>query len=845
MDDSGSGSESASTLSFVLPSAPSSYASLDGSHLTPRVTHRSSPATAAAQRSATPPLQHCHDGSSGRQHRPSLVAQLRRRGLRLAAGLSVVDAVLLALVILLPCFLLRQIYLHDSDASAAAGGSTGLDGAVAALTPAWETTHDLSVHYHLVLLDLLPYADGASDSGGTSVSMRGRYSDATSFTYPLCSFTRVCLTSSHVLLSFANLSVHTFYERTLPYCRDRLYRRFSVCGCFHNGYRPAVLPYALAASDDDLTHARRVAQRMIDSRFGAGEQWTRDSVAADERVVPAAQEIPTVDEMAVTTHSAPRRYADPFIAPAESSSGPFQFRYFPSHYYSIHKWVSLHHIAHWAQKLLVMQATLGHFHHACRHTYARTLPDQRAARSTSSSRAETEELVEQPLRRADGRYSPLPYRVECLPELSGVVCHDTYSPLYEHEENIMDISVHALSDWVDSLGDDVSAHRPAASALPEKWLPLNPALPAEHSLPAAFSPSFSHSSSVLFTNDLYTVYSAEYLGDMEKWNRQLPSPESVRALSCFARVSFSPLFGTFVDNAYDAQQWRKRAMRHYELKEHRTHSFAEVSIPPAPHTAEPSQQQSADAAGQLDDRRLLALPVLAAAHDGDVAATPSSPAAASAATPSSHSYPSITHSASAAIGLSSCPPSSAVLIYRPDRSILNQGELLSLLKAKYNLLLHPTAVDGSTSSFEQARIFASAGLILSPHSSQLVNVMFAHSSAAVVEVTGEFYNLDFARYATSMGVYFRYAIGGSFPQAHQPPDPLMADCVRELHQCAGDNWCIGARAVVHCKQNSFFPNKNLPYYANLTAVDIAVRHALSHVLKHCYGKWQDVRLATV
>ena len=250
----GSGSESASLLSPVLPSAPSSYASLDGSLLTPRVTHRSSPGAGVVHRSATPPLQHCYDGSSGKQHRPSLVAQLRRRWLRLTAGLSVVDCALLALVVLLPCFLLRQIYLHDSDASlAAAGGSTDLDGAVAALTPAWETTHDLSVHYQLVLLDLLPYADSGSDSGGTSVSLRGRYSDATSFTYPLCSFTRVCLTPSHVLLSFANLSVHTFYERTLPYCRDRLYRRFGVCGCFHNGYRPAVLPYALAASDDELS----------------------------------------------------------------------------------------------------------------------------------------------------------------------------------------------------------------------------------------------------------------------------------------------------------------------------------------------------------------------------------------------------------------------------------------------------------------------------------------------------------------------------------------------------------------------------------------------------------------
>ena len=468
--------------------------------------------------------------------------------------------------------------------------------------------------------------------------------------------------------------------------------------------------------------------------------------------------------------------------------------------------------------------------------------DKHGPHITHSGRAEMEELMEQVRRRSDSRYSPLPYRLECLPELSGVLCHDTYSPLYEHEENIMDISMHALSDWVDSLGDDVSAHSPAASLKPTtQWMSLHPSLPATQSLPAAFSPSFSHSSSVVFTNELFTVYSADYLADIEKWNRQLPPPETVHTLSCFSRVSFSPLFGTFVDNAYDAQQWRKRAMRHYGLREHRTHLFREVRIRPANYTA----TSQLEVASNSRERRVLALPPDDVAAGPLAAVTRLVSASVSAVRNASSVFPSITHSASASIGLTSCPPSSAVLIYRPDRSILNQGELLSFLKQKYNLLVHPTAVDGATTSFEQARIFASAGLILSPHSSQLVNVMFTHSSAAVIEVTGEFYNLDFSRYATSMGVYFRYAIGGHFPAAHQPADPLMVDCVRELHQCEGDNWCIAARAEQYCKQGSFFPNKNLPYYANITAVDIAVRQTLSHLIKHCYGRWQDVRLAAV
>ena len=67
--------------------------------------------------------------------------------------------------------------------------------------------------------------------------------------------------------------------------------------------------------------------------------------------------------------------------------------------------------------------------------------------------------------------------------------------------------------------------------------------------------------------------------------------------------------------------------------------------------------------------------------------------------------------------------------------------------------------------------------------------MFTPSSAAMIEVTGEYYNLDFARYATSMGVYFRYAIGGVFPNTTTPDDPLMTTASR---RCTG----VGATASV-------------------------------------------------
>ena len=346
---SSSGGDGMTAIS-LLPTVPSSSdvddsrsTSYSAHFLAPRVTHRSPSSTHRTSTPQPPSLTDCSEDDEWREKQKApLLARLRRWWLRCAAGLTTSDALLIALVTLLPCLLLHHILVHDRPDEQFSSGDATLAATTASQTAAWETTHDLSVHYHLVLLNLLPYTDSVADSSGTSVTIRGQYSDRTSFTYPLCTFTRVCLTSSHVLLSFSNLTVHTFYSLTLPYCRDRLYRKFAVCGCFHGGYRPVVMPYALEASEDEWQSARRVAAHMIERRFGAGEVWMRDSQSADQRVVPAAREIPNMDELATTSHSSPRLYVDPFLSPSSpstpaSASASFNFRYFPSHFYTIHK----------------------------------------------------------------------------------------------------------------------------------------------------------------------------------------------------------------------------------------------------------------------------------------------------------------------------------------------------------------------------------------------------------------------------------------------------------------------------------------------------------------------------
>ena len=790
-------------------------------------------------------------GDDSDADKKAVAPPFRLRWQRALSTLNPAATALTALVVILCTFLLLQLHLLISSSSSP---SSSLSSSEEVRPAQWETVNGLRVHYHLVVVDLLPYTASPDDSSGTSVQIRGQYSDRTSFQYPLCTFTRVCASSSHVLMAFSNLSVHLFYERALPYCHDRLYRTLPVCGCFHAGYRPGLLPFAERVEAEQRADAERVADAMLLQRFGA-QQWERTGLEQ----VGVAREVPTLEELTSLPSSFPRLYPDPFQqSSAATSTSRFAFHYHASHSWSIHKWVNLHHIAHWAQKLLVMQATYAHYAHACRHRYRRLIhtrwnhwegmrPDSVGHSVTANGRAELTELFEEPRRKPGSDYDDGDFTIDCLPEIAGVLCHDTFAPLTEHEESILDITVHALADWVGSLGDDVEQHSvPRSSTEPPVALSLHPWLPASPALPAAFAPTFSPWSSVLFASDLFMRYPEWYLGDVEKWHQQLPPPVNVSSLSCFARLSFSPMYGTFVDNAYDATTWRREAMKHYGLQQHTQHHWRDVQIPLVVPDLPGLHPTTLPAAVLSSSRRLL---------DGGAADAPPTPSASfseyeMASTSSSLSLhlpgaSSIVHGASSASLLSSCPPPRAVLICRPDRAILNQGEMLSFLKRRYNVLIAPVTVDGSTSSLEQARVFATAGLILSAHSSQMVNVMFAHSSAAMVEVTGEYYNLDFARYATSMGVFFRYAIGGSFPNTTTPVDPLMTRCVDALHACRGDNFCIGHRAERECLQYVDFPNKNLAFYANMTAVDIAVRQALGHIMQACYGKWQDVRLTSL
>lgn len=83
-----------------------------------------------------------------------------------------------------------------------------------------------------------------------------------------------------------------------------------------------------------------------------------------------------------------------------------------------------------------------------------------------------------------------------------------------------------------------------------------------------------------------------------------------------------------------------------------------------------------------------------------------------------------------------CPPPAVTLLFRTEgraRRTLNEAEILAGLSTRHGLR-NVTAItinDGTTSE-QQVRLFAETGLLLSSHSSQLINMLFSQRGAAVV-----------------------------------------------------------------------------------------------------------------
>ena len=183
--------------------------------------------------------------------------------------------------------------------------------------------------------------------------------------------------------------------------------------------------------------------------------------------------------------------------------------------------------------------------------------------------------------------------------------------------------------------------------------------------------------------------------------------------------------------------------------------------------------------------------------------------------------------------LQRCPPPQVTILYRENRQILNRQAIIDWIKQTYKVDAVIATTNERTSSYDQVSLFARTGLMLASHSSQVVNVVFSQPGSAVVEIAPEFYNADFAEYAHGMGVFFQYALGGTVESGHA--QPLHEECVQLLSGCEGYSWCV-VRERYKCRANSY-PNKNLNFYANMTAVQQAVKNAMGHLDWLCDGRF--------
>ena len=254
--------------------------------------------------------------------------------------------------------------------------------------------------------------------------------------YPLCSFTHVCLTPSSLLFRFPNASEHAQAQLLLDECAPGHPRppnsrhHFDLCQCFYPPeLSPQLLPLdqlqedAATANSANPPFAAHTSQSQR-----AGRPLRRDSGP----VLSPADGAVSNQELLASLPSSPSYYAaEPTVGVAIPGSSP---PILTGHYWSVHKYVArMHHIGHWAQRVVLLSSLFQH---------SQALP---------------------------------------LPPLDGIVVQDTESPLSAHEEGMLNLSLLSLLTQQDHpllaryLGATTAEHSPPPPALAY----LNQVLPYE------------------------------------------------------------------------------------------------------------------------------------------------------------------------------------------------------------------------------------------------------------------------------------------------------------------------------------------------------------------------------
>jgi hypothetical protein len=345
--------------------------------------------------------------------------------------------------------------------------------------------------------------------------------------------------------------------------------------------------------------------------------------------------------------------------------------------------------AHWAQKILLFQSAMQHFHSFPTHDSRLQLHSYNPTNLVPSVSAYS------------GSFAPL----------SGMVLHDMDLPMSEHETGVFNISLDSVL---------AHSHHPGLAAYKAGvHLPDSPFQQSNMVFAAELDAALARAT------EFWTLDSERIKERDRNKNRPpiegslvptMPAPQPAHML-CYERVTFTRAFGIFATSALDTVAFREAAYR-------------------------------------------------------------------------THSIQTLAHR---------CPPRRVVMVYRENRGILNWEAIGALVLELTGKPMARETINGESTSRRQVELFASAGMLLSSHSSQLVNVMFSHPLSTMIEVTAEFFNADFSEYAHGMGVHFQYALGGQVQNGIQDPgqwkQPFETPCIYALdsdrapHRLFCAFWC--------------------------------------------------------
>jgi len=197
-----------------------------------------------------------------------------------------------------------------------------------------------------------------------------------------------------------------------------------------------------------------------------------------------------------------------------------------------------------------------------------------------------------------------------------------------------------------------------------------------------------------------------------------------------------------------------------------------------------------------------------------------------------------------------CPPPKTLLLHRSgstrQRKILNEDELEQTLRKLGIQDIERVTVSDQTNSLSQALLFHSAGLVISPHGSELLNMVFSHPNTAFIEVVPTILNFDFAQIGLDLGTPLWFSVGGTVPGIQEPG--VVSNCNKIFKNCVGEPRCCRQKEKenLSCQKSQKGPGtfadyvkevKHQDFYADAKAFERVVSEMLKKLKTNCHGNW--------